>query len=796
MSIDQKRPFRNLQSTASLTACVALAAAGALAGCSGDDSEWNIGQQTQAAVTDGLVIAEIYGGGSNTGATYSSKYVVLFNRSAVTIPLDGVVLQYGAAGSAFNTNVNNYFALPNAMLPAGKYFLIKLAPAAPTTGTAVTGEDAVHMNINPAVTNGKFAIALAPLTCGTATTRCEPSSYIDLVGYGNAVDYQGSGPATGPTDNAKSMMRNNGGCADTRDNKADFSVGTPGALRSMATPAHDCGSIPDDAGTDGPVGPVPDHGQVVIAEVYGGAGANGKFQNDYVVLFNRSSEPAELGGLALQYAPSTSDFTNSGNNNNLLPAATLAPGKFFLISMASGAGGDPLPTPDFVDPKTTKTNLALDKGKVALTKASAMLNACGSATNQCPMTDVIDLVGYGTGTTQFEGSGPTANASATNAAIRKNNGCVDTHDNASDFQVGAPTPRNSATPADYCVPIEAGDGGDADTGDPPPPLPEPGEVVIAEVFGGSGSGAPYEQDYVVLFNRSEEPKELGGLALQYASSGSDFNGAATNTGNNLLPSFTLGVGEYYLVALVNGGGASPLPTPDLAGKATNLAAQTGKIALTKASALLAGCGSDTKQCELDSIIDLVGYGTSASQFEGSGPTGNTSSTKAAIRLRGGCEDTDDNAADFVLGAPTPRNNATEPVDCWPPPPPDGGTGGDSGTGGDGGSGGTPGTGGDGGTGGTGGSGGDGGSGGTGAVGGSGGTGAEAGSGGEQQAGSGGEGPGAAGDGGDGVAGGGITGSDDEDDSGCGCSVPGSASGSGGFLLALGMLAVAARRRRR
>ena len=56
---------------------------------------------------------------------------------------------------------------------------------------------------------------------------------------------------------------------------------------------------------------------------------------------------------------------------------------------------------------------------------------------------VVDVVGYGTGTTCFEGNGPTGATTATNAAFRKNDGALDTDNNATDFVVAVASPRNS-----------------------------------------------------------------------------------------------------------------------------------------------------------------------------------------------------------------------------------------------------------------------------------------------------------------------------------------------------------------
>src|SRR5262249_27981127 len=61
-------------------------------------------------------------------------------------------------------------------------------------------------------------------------------------------------------------------------------------------------------------------------------------------------------------------------------------------------------------------------------------------------------------------------------------------------------------------------------------------------------------------------------------------------------------------------------------------------------------------------IDFVGYGT-ANCFEGSGATPLLTNTTAALRGNGGCLDTNDNANNFVAGAPTPRNSSSPTNNC-------------------------------------------------------------------------------------------------------------------------------------
>lgn len=99
------------------------------------------------------------------------------------------------------------------------------------------------------------------------------------------------------------------------------------------------------------------------------------------------------------------------------------------------------------------------------------------------------------------------------------------------------------------------------------------------------------------------------------------------------------------------GGTKPLPTPDANG-AIAMSSSAGKIALVSTSTALSGACplSDT------TAVDFVGYGAKANCFKGGGPTATLNNTTAALRKGGGQQNTNDNAADFSLGDPMPRNS--------------------------------------------------------------------------------------------------------------------------------------------
>lgn len=173
---------------------------------------------------------------------------------------------------------------------------------------------------------------------------------------------------------------------------------------------------------------------VVISQVYGGGGNSGAtYRNDFIELFNRGSAPVLIDGWSVQYASST------GTTWQVTAlTGTLAPGQYYLVQEAQGAGGTTnLPTPD----ATGTIPMSATAGKVVLVATNTAITS-GTA---CPTgPDVVDVVGFGSGTNCSE-TAPTATLSNTTAALRKNNGAQDTDNNGSDFATGAPTPRNSTT---------------------------------------------------------------------------------------------------------------------------------------------------------------------------------------------------------------------------------------------------------------------------------------------------------------------------------------------------------------
>jgi hypothetical protein len=177
-------------------------------------------------------------------------------------------------------------------------------------------------------------------------------------------------------------------------------------------------------------------------------------------------------------------------------------------------------------------------------------------------------------------------------------------------------------------------------------------VVISQVYGGGGNAsATYKNDFVELHNRGTTTVSLAGWSVQYASAGGSFN-SATNLSGSIPP------GGYFLVQEASGGANGvALPAADASGS-INLAAGAGKVALVSSTTLLgASCSGGT-------VVDMVGYGGTASCFEGSSfATGPANNTTSIFRGSAGCTDVNNNGADFAVAAVSPRNSATAASTC-------------------------------------------------------------------------------------------------------------------------------------
>lgn len=187
-------------------------------------------------------ISQVYGGGGNSGSTYTNDFIEIYNQDSNPVDLAGWSVQYSSAGATTWTATT--LCTSSCLLQPGHYFLVKESagtggttplPAADATGTlALSG------------TQGKIALVAgtAALTgaCGTG------GAIVDLVGFG-AANCSETAAAAGLSNTTASIRRGNG-CIDTDNNQNDFFTGGP-IPRNTQSPANFCGGDPTQPSAQG-----------------------------------------------------------------------------------------------------------------------------------------------------------------------------------------------------------------------------------------------------------------------------------------------------------------------------------------------------------------------------------------------------------------------------------------------------------------------------------------------------------------------------------------------------------------
>ncbi|WP_160724102.1 DUF4350 domain-containing protein [Bacillus sp. USDA818B3_A] len=194
--------------------------------------------RAHAEQADHVVISQVYGGGGNSGATYTNDFIELYNPTDRDVSLDGWSVQYASStGKLWGVTTldgtiksHGYYLIQEA---AGTSVTDKPLPAADKTGTV-------------AMAAGSGKVVLVNST--TVQTEQTPTGFIDFVGYGSGtVGFEGSTGPTGTLSSSKSAQRRpyanvdpapgKGNAWDTDDNAADFATATP-VPRNTASPTE------------------------------------------------------------------------------------------------------------------------------------------------------------------------------------------------------------------------------------------------------------------------------------------------------------------------------------------------------------------------------------------------------------------------------------------------------------------------------------------------------------------------------------------------------------------------------
>ncbi len=449
------------------------------------------GDANRPALSTTFVISQSYGGGGGTTGTYIHDYVELKNISSSPQSLGGLSLMYGSATGQFASFMTNAYALANATVQPGQYYLVELSPAGTMGAPLPVTPDEVTTNLSMSGTNGKVALvtsAFVANTCGGAATPCTlpHPDIVDLVAWGTANNAEGGAATNGGASitSVQGNVRKNGGCQETDNNNNDFDIITAPVPRNTATAAAPCtggptptvtststvSTTPPNTATNtatatatATASPSPAQGSTLVISQFdgGGGGSTGTYLHDYVEIKNISSSVQSLNGLSLYYGSALGNFASTATNAFALPDVNLNPGQYYLVQLGTaGTMGAPLPvTPDAT---TTNLNMSGTNGKVALVTAGLAINTCGATATPCDATQlsfIVDWAAYGAAGNGTAGNGEGGTSVnngaamvATQGGVRKSGGCQDTNNNNNDFDVVTdPVPRNTSTAAAPCA---------------------------------------------------------------------------------------------------------------------------------------------------------------------------------------------------------------------------------------------------------------------------------------------------------------------------------------------------------
>jgi uncharacterized protein len=198
------------------------------------------------AATGSVVVSQVFAGGGNSGAPYANDFVELLNRGGSAVDVTGWTVQYAPA-----TSTSWQATTLTGSIQPGHYYLVQLASSA-AVGASLPAPDATGTT-NLANTGGKIALVRdgTALACGVTAGSCSAVlSVADLVGYGGASDFEGSGPAPALS-GTMALVRDADGCTDTGANDADFATAAPSPRNASSAAASCSGSTPPTSASAG-----------------------------------------------------------------------------------------------------------------------------------------------------------------------------------------------------------------------------------------------------------------------------------------------------------------------------------------------------------------------------------------------------------------------------------------------------------------------------------------------------------------------------------------------------------------
>lgn len=328
-----------------------------------------------AAPSADAVIAEVYGGGGNSGATLTNDFVELANHGTAAASVDGFSVQY-LPGSPSASSTWQVTQLTGSVAPGGRYLVAEGKGSGGTV--ALPAPDATGA-IAMSATAGTIALVsgTTALTCKTAADCAADARIKDLVGFGAATVREGA-PTAAPS-NTTSVARGTA-LADTDDNATDFAVGDPTPTNSKGESTG--GGNPGEPGTPAKIHEIQGTTRISpfkdkkVSDVTGVVTATRMFGSSrgfWLTDPNPDTDPRTSEGLFV-YTGSTSPavavgdaVVAAGTVREFYPDAPATSNYQSLTELSSaqwtvGSHGNALPAPTVLNPDTVPTTYAPSPG--------------------------------------------------------------------------------------------------------------------------------------------------------------------------------------------------------------------------------------------------------------------------------------------------------------------------------------------------------------------------------------------------------------------------------------------------
>ncbi len=208
-------------------------------------------------ISPNVVISQFYGGGGSGTAQFTNDFVELFNRGSQPVNLNGWSVQYASATGT------NWLVTPlsNFTLQPGQYYLIQYASGGASGGALPTPDliaPVVTVGANSFVPNlsgstGKLALSNSAAQLPASNCPITEAAVVDFIGYGTTASCFETN-RTPDLNFLTAGIRVGGGCVDTDDNNANFTIAAP-APRNSNSPANVCSGSGNTLAANGSANP-------------------------------------------------------------------------------------------------------------------------------------------------------------------------------------------------------------------------------------------------------------------------------------------------------------------------------------------------------------------------------------------------------------------------------------------------------------------------------------------------------------------------------------------------------------